>query len=300
MKAFEDAAKRIYHEGNDGWATTTSTPSPRCTYPTCTFESPAVLLTLNTESGICRGIDEPLPPVLEQVARTPALRTYHWTGYLTDGSHTVIFEYPRDAPDGEQMGFVEAMEIGDGLIRPAALRPQGLARHQGHPRRRLPQVADPVVPQHHRSAGRPGRLNELSIGGDCDAPFAGSLRQSLVKGRQRGMREQRCIERAAVWEFEASACPQAGQPHRLAVGSLRNADTHALQVVEHLLSTSSPDAADEHFGQVQRMHQEVFRRFVPQVLAGRHVTRIVRRQVRDDDPRVKGDHAGQSCRSWSR
>jgi hypothetical protein len=29
----------------------------------------------------------------------------------------MIFEYPRDAPDGEQMDFVEVMEIAEGLIQ---------------------------------------------------------------------------------------------------------------------------------------------------------------------------------------
>jgi hypothetical protein len=29
----------------------------------------------------------------------------------------MIFEYPRVTPDGEQMDFVEVMEIGDGLIQ---------------------------------------------------------------------------------------------------------------------------------------------------------------------------------------
>src|SRR5438105_120805 len=48
---------------------------------------------------------------------SPPLRTYHRTGYLTDGSRTMMFEYPRDAPDGEQMDFVEVMEIVDGLIQ---------------------------------------------------------------------------------------------------------------------------------------------------------------------------------------
>ena len=81
------------------------------------FESPAVPLVLDTESGVCYGQDE-LRPVLEQVAaRKPPLRTYHRTGYLTDGERTMIFEYPRDAPDGDQMDFVEVMELDDGLIQ---------------------------------------------------------------------------------------------------------------------------------------------------------------------------------------
>jgi hypothetical protein len=81
------------------------------------FESPAVPLVLDTDLGVCDGHDE-LRPVLEQVAaRKPPLRTYHRTGYLTDGERTMIFEYPRDAPEGEQMDFVEVMELAEGLIQ---------------------------------------------------------------------------------------------------------------------------------------------------------------------------------------
>ena len=50
-------------------------------------------------------------------ARKPPLRTHYRTGFLTDGNRTMIFEYPRATPDGEQMDFVEVMEIADGLIQ---------------------------------------------------------------------------------------------------------------------------------------------------------------------------------------
>ena len=50
-------------------------------------------------------------------ARKPPGRTYHRSGYLTDGKR-LIWEYPRDADAGEQMDFVEVMELDDdGLIR---------------------------------------------------------------------------------------------------------------------------------------------------------------------------------------
>jgi hypothetical protein len=34
------------------------------------------------------------------------LRTYYRSGFLTDGNRTMIFEYPRKTPHGEQMDFV--------------------------------------------------------------------------------------------------------------------------------------------------------------------------------------------------
>ncbi len=37
-------------------------------------------------------------------------------GFFADG-HKLMWEYPRETPDGDQMDFVEVMEIRDGLIQ---------------------------------------------------------------------------------------------------------------------------------------------------------------------------------------
>ena len=48
---------------------------------------------------------------------TPPLRRRYRTGFFSDGAR-LMWEYPREAPDGEQMDFVEVMEIDEGgLIR---------------------------------------------------------------------------------------------------------------------------------------------------------------------------------------
>jgi ketosteroid isomerase-like protein len=85
--------------------------------PDAVFESPLVPHLLDTKSGVLHGHKE-LKPLFDKLAqRTPAIRRYHRTGYLTDG-HRLVWEYPRAAPDGEQMDFVEAMELNrDGLIQ---------------------------------------------------------------------------------------------------------------------------------------------------------------------------------------
>ncbi|MFL6247715.1 MAG: nuclear transport factor 2 family protein, partial [Thermoanaerobaculia bacterium] len=44
------------------------------------------------------------------------VRRHFRTGFLSDG-RLLVWEYPREAPDGEQMDFVEVMEIADGLIQ---------------------------------------------------------------------------------------------------------------------------------------------------------------------------------------
>jgi hypothetical protein len=81
------------------------------------FESPLVPHLLGRESGVLHGHAE-LRPLFDLLAgRKPPVRQYHRHGYLTDGRR-LIWEYPRDAGKGEQMDFVEAMELSDeGLIQ---------------------------------------------------------------------------------------------------------------------------------------------------------------------------------------
>ena len=81
------------------------------------FESPLVPHLLGTKGGVLNGHDE-LRPLFDMLAkRKPPVRQYYRTGYLTDGKR-LIWEYPRDAGKGEQMDFVEAMELNEeGLIQ---------------------------------------------------------------------------------------------------------------------------------------------------------------------------------------
>ena len=84
--------------------------------PDAELESPLVPYILGREWGVVRGHEE-LRPFLEKVlGRTPPLRHYHREGFMTDGRRA-MWEYPRGGPDGEQMDFVEVMDIEDGLIR---------------------------------------------------------------------------------------------------------------------------------------------------------------------------------------
>jgi hypothetical protein len=55
--------------------------------------------------------------LIEKVAeRKPFIRKHFKQNFFTDGK-TLIFEYPRQTPDGEQMDFMEVMEIKEGLIQ---------------------------------------------------------------------------------------------------------------------------------------------------------------------------------------
>jgi hypothetical protein len=49
--------------------------------------------------------------------REPAVRRYYRTGFLIDGKSKMMWEYLRAAPDGDQMDFVDVMELRDGLIQ---------------------------------------------------------------------------------------------------------------------------------------------------------------------------------------
>lgn len=81
------------------------------------IESPLIPHLMKVERGICRGHEEMRPFFREVGRRKPSLRKYHRAGYFTDGKK-LIWEYPRAKPDGEQMDFVESMELDDaGLIR---------------------------------------------------------------------------------------------------------------------------------------------------------------------------------------
>lgn len=86
-----------------------------CYAPDATLESPVAAHLLGGP-GIVRGHDELRRFLTRVVARTPDERQYHREGFFTDG-HRATWEYPRRTPDGQQMDFVEVMEIDDGLIQ---------------------------------------------------------------------------------------------------------------------------------------------------------------------------------------
>ena len=80
------------------------------------LESPLVRHLLGCERGVIEGRERLRDFIRVVFERTPSTRRRHRTGFFTDG-RTLIWEYPRETPDGEQMDFVESMEIEDGLIR---------------------------------------------------------------------------------------------------------------------------------------------------------------------------------------
>jgi hypothetical protein len=81
------------------------------------IESPLVSHLLSREPGIVRGHAEIRPFIEKVFQNTPPLRQRYRTEYFTNGSK-VMWEYPHETPQGEQMDFVEVMDINDrGLIQ---------------------------------------------------------------------------------------------------------------------------------------------------------------------------------------
>jgi len=70
-------------------------------------------------SGTLRGHREIRPFFVEGARRRPNdFVRWHRSGrWLTDGERLLVWEYPRAAPDGDQVDLVEVMEIADGRIQ---------------------------------------------------------------------------------------------------------------------------------------------------------------------------------------
>ena len=83
--------------------------------PDAILESPLVCHLLDTDEGVVRGREALRHFVSRVFAHQPAKRRRYRAGFLTDGAR-LVWEYPRQTPDGDQMDIVEVMEIRDGLI----------------------------------------------------------------------------------------------------------------------------------------------------------------------------------------
>jgi hypothetical protein len=84
--------------------------------PDATLESPLVCHLLGTDRGILPGREEICRFASEVFARQPPQLRRYKKKHFTEGE-VLMWEYPRAAPQGEQMDFVEVMEPKDGLIQ---------------------------------------------------------------------------------------------------------------------------------------------------------------------------------------
>ncbi|MFC2612410.1 MAG: nuclear transport factor 2 family protein [Eikenella corrodens] len=81
------------------------------------LESPLVPIILNQNSGVLHGKAEIGRFLEEGTRRRPneLVRWYRSDQYLASGD-LLVWEYPRQMPDGEQIDILELMQLKDGLI----------------------------------------------------------------------------------------------------------------------------------------------------------------------------------------
>jgi len=110
------ALERIFHAWDHALGAKDLDAALALYHRDATLESPLVCHLLGTEDGVVRGRGE-LRRFVERVfAHQPSQRRRHRTGFCSDGTK-LMWEYPRQAPDGDQMDIVEVMDIHDGLIQ---------------------------------------------------------------------------------------------------------------------------------------------------------------------------------------
>jgi len=109
------AAERIYQAWADGFANKDLEAILALYAPDATLESPLVNMLLKTERGVVEGRENLRHFFGVILASTPPLKHRHRESFFTDG-RTMIWEYPRVTPTGEQPEMAEVMKIENGLI----------------------------------------------------------------------------------------------------------------------------------------------------------------------------------------
>ena len=83
------------------------------------LESPLVTRVLDTATGVVEGRAQ-LDHFLEEITRRrpddEALPSLYRTGGFVFDGHTLIWEYPRETPRGDQLDLVEVMELDGARI----------------------------------------------------------------------------------------------------------------------------------------------------------------------------------------
>lgn len=109
-------AQRIYQAWDDALGAKDIDAAMALYSDDAILESPLVCHLLGTERGVIEGKGDLRAFVTLVFERTPPSRRRHRSVLFTDG-RSALWEYPRAAPDGDQLDLVESMDIRDGLIR---------------------------------------------------------------------------------------------------------------------------------------------------------------------------------------
>ncbi|HVJ34455.1 MAG TPA: nuclear transport factor 2 family protein [Terriglobia bacterium] len=123
----EAQAERIYRLWDQYWSADDLDAMIGLYAEDATIESPLVPHLNGGSNGRLEGKAAIKALLAKAAPRKPGARHFHRIGYFTDGA-LLMWEYPRATPahgstpghgtnGGEQMDFVEVMEIRDGLIQ---------------------------------------------------------------------------------------------------------------------------------------------------------------------------------------
>lgn len=115
ISELKEIAEKVHNAWNTAWSNNDIDALLDLYADNAVIESPLIPYLLKQERGICNGKEEFRKLLEIAAARKPTNRQFYRNNYFTDGK-TLMWEYPRDTTDGEQMDFVEVMEIKNGLI----------------------------------------------------------------------------------------------------------------------------------------------------------------------------------------
>ena len=109
------AARRIYTDWDDALGRKDLDDSMKLYTQEATLESVLVRHVLGTETGIIHGRHD-LREFVRILYDKPLSQRERYRGQLFTDGKTLMWEYPRLTPTGEQIDLVEVMELKDGLI----------------------------------------------------------------------------------------------------------------------------------------------------------------------------------------
>jgi hypothetical protein len=109
----KEMIERVYHEWDKALSSNNVDALMGLYAPDAIIESPLIPHLLNKERGICKGHKEIIELLNVVAEHKPPARQYYRSDFLTDGKRKFMWEYPRSTPQGDQMDFVEVMELND-------------------------------------------------------------------------------------------------------------------------------------------------------------------------------------------
>ena len=117
-QSLSNDVERVYHQWHDLAASGDPETRANLYGEQAVLESPLALLTLQQDVGVIKGRAEVQRFFSAGKLRRPdaQFRWYRTGDYMTDG-RMLVWEYPRETPNGEQIDIAEVMEVREGKIQ---------------------------------------------------------------------------------------------------------------------------------------------------------------------------------------